>query len=68
MTSGECFENKWLYMKYIGKYLSAEILLTREYIALIHNFFFSKLPLCQYHTISISAFLTVLDLTRMPVL
>jgi hypothetical protein len=30
MTSGECFENKWLYMKYIGKYLSAEILLTRD--------------------------------------
>ena len=30
MTSGECFENKWLYMKYIGKYLSAEILLARE--------------------------------------
>jgi hypothetical protein len=26
----ECFENKWFYMKYIGKYLSAEILLTRE--------------------------------------
>ena len=23
MTSGECFENKWFYMKYIGKYLSA---------------------------------------------
>ena len=30
MTSGECFENKWFYMKYIGKYLSVEILLTRE--------------------------------------
>ena len=30
MTSGECFENKWFHMKYIGKYLSAEILLTRE--------------------------------------
>ena len=28
MTSGECFENKWFYMKY----LSAEILLTRECI------------------------------------
>jgi hypothetical protein len=26
MTSGECFENKWFYMKYIGKYLSVEIL------------------------------------------
>jgi hypothetical protein len=21
MTSGECFENKWFYMKYLGKYL-----------------------------------------------
>jgi hypothetical protein len=21
MTSGECFENKWFYMKYIGKFL-----------------------------------------------
>jgi hypothetical protein len=30
MTSGECFENKWFYMKYIGKYLIVEILLTRE--------------------------------------
>jgi len=43
MISGECFENKWLYMKYIGKYLSAEILLTREYIALKHNFFFLQI-------------------------
>jgi hypothetical protein len=30
MTSGECFENKWFNMKYIGKYLNAVILLTRE--------------------------------------
>jgi len=30
MPSGECFENKWFYMKYIEKYLSAEILLTHE--------------------------------------
>ena len=30
MTSGECVENKWLNMKYIGKYLSVEILLTHE--------------------------------------
>jgi hypothetical protein len=30
--SGECFENKWFYMKYIGKYLSAEILLPLECI------------------------------------
>jgi hypothetical protein len=28
-TIKECFENKWFYMKYIGKYLSVEILLTR---------------------------------------
>ena len=27
MTSGKCFESKWFYMKYIGKYLSVEILL-----------------------------------------
>ena len=32
MTSGECFENKWFYMKYIAKYLSVEILLTHECI------------------------------------
>jgi hypothetical protein len=32
MTSWECYENKWFYMKYIGKYLSGEILLTRECI------------------------------------
>ena len=30
MTSEECFENKRLYIKYLGKYVSAEILLTRE--------------------------------------
>jgi hypothetical protein len=29
MTSRECFENKWFYMKYIGKYLSGEILLLK---------------------------------------
>jgi hypothetical protein len=29
MTSEECFENKRLYIKYLGKYVSAEILLTR---------------------------------------
>ena len=39
MTSGECFENKWFYMKYIGKYLNAEILLTRECIInMIYHF------------------------------
>ena len=30
LTSGECFENKWFYMKYIGKYFSIERLLTCE--------------------------------------
>ena len=30
MTSGEYVENKWFNMKYIGKYLSVEILLTHE--------------------------------------
>jgi len=30
MTLVECFENKGFCMKYIRKYLSAEILLTRE--------------------------------------
>jgi hypothetical protein len=30
MTSGECVENKWFNMKYIGKYLNVEILLTHE--------------------------------------
>jgi hypothetical protein len=30
MTSWECYENMWFYMKYTGKYLSGEILLTRE--------------------------------------
>ena len=38
MTSGECFENKWFYMKYIGKYLSVEILLTGE-CSLIMKYF-----------------------------
>jgi len=27
MTAGECLQNKWFYMKYIGKYLNVEILL-----------------------------------------
>jgi hypothetical protein len=30
MTSGECIENKWFNMKYVGKYLRLEILLTHE--------------------------------------
>ena len=39
MTSSECYENKWFYMKYpIGKYLSGEILLTREYIFLLFSY------------------------------
>ena len=33
MTSEECVENKWFNMKYIGKYFSAEILLTHECIS-----------------------------------
>ena len=37
MTSWECYENKWFYMKYIGKYLSAKILLTREDWQIIHG-------------------------------
>jgi hypothetical protein len=36
MTSKECFENKWFYIKYIGKYLSGEILLARECTWLYH--------------------------------
>ena len=34
MTSGEYFENMWFYMKYTGKCLSVEILLTHECISL----------------------------------
>ena len=30
MTSGEFKKNNWFYMKYIGKYLGVEILLTCE--------------------------------------
>jgi hypothetical protein len=37
MTSWECYENKWFYMKCIGKYLSEEILLTRECISWLIN-------------------------------
>jgi hypothetical protein len=37
MTSGECVENKWFNMKYIGKYLSVEILLTHE-CTYAHNY------------------------------
>ena len=37
MTSRECFENKWFYMKYIGKYLSVEILLALECICINDN-------------------------------
>ena len=34
MTSEECVENKWFNMKYIGEYLSVEILLTHECISM----------------------------------
>ena len=27
MTSGECFENKWFHVKYIGKYLNEKRLM-----------------------------------------
>ena len=37
MTSRECFENKWFYTKYIGKYLSGEILLARECMCNVFN-------------------------------
>jgi hypothetical protein len=39
MISWECYENtcKWFYMKYIGKYLSGEILLTRECMYGMHS-------------------------------
>jgi hypothetical protein len=37
MTSWECYENKWFYMKYIGKYLSEEILLNRECTMHLHS-------------------------------
>jgi hypothetical protein len=37
MTSGECVENKWFNMKYIGKYLSVEILLTHECRSVIYK-------------------------------
>ena len=32
MTSWECYENKWFYMKYIAKYL-----LTREWVYVYEN-------------------------------
>jgi hypothetical protein len=35
MTSGECVENKWFNMKYIGNYLSVEILLTHKLYVVI---------------------------------
>ena len=35
MTSGECVENKWFNMKYIGNYLSVEILLTHKLCVVI---------------------------------
>jgi hypothetical protein len=37
MTSREYFENKWFYMKYIGKYISGEILLARECRSLLRS-------------------------------
>ena len=42
MTSGECFENKWFYMKYIGKYLSEEILLTGECMYKKRNIYYQE--------------------------
>ena len=44
MTSWECYENKWFYMKYIGKYLSEEIFLTCE---------------CSYQNVAADNFLNI---------
>jgi hypothetical protein len=42
MTSWECYESKWFYMKYIGKYLSEEILLLFSALNAEINSFFSS--------------------------
>jgi hypothetical protein len=31
MTSWECYENKWFYMKYIGKYISILTIIWKLY-------------------------------------
>jgi hypothetical protein len=48
MNSRECFENKWFYMKYIGKYLNGEILLAVSVFSIAWI-----LLLCQYNVISL---------------
>jgi hypothetical protein len=44
MTSGECVENKWFNMKYIGKYLSVEILLTHVDLHIILRKIYTCIP------------------------
>ena len=39
MTAGECLQNKWFYMKYIGKYLNVEILFVNVYIMVLFLIF-----------------------------
>ena len=55
MTSRECFENKWFYMKYIGKYLSGEILFARECMFVIVSDY-------QIHVIYCTVFYHLKDL------
>ena len=38
MTAGKCSINKYFHRKYIGKYLSVEILLTRECISIYKTY------------------------------
>jgi hypothetical protein len=48
MTSGECVENKWFNMKYIGNYLSVEILFNKS-CYMIENCDVENLCLCLNH-------------------
>ena len=37
MTSWECYENKWFYMKHMGKYLGGEICTNQNQIKYVIN-------------------------------
>jgi hypothetical protein len=52
MTSWECYENKWFYMKYIGKYIS--ILVWKVEIKLFENYTKKKLYLSLHLMLKIS--------------
>ena len=64
MTSRECFENKWFYMKYLGKFLSGEILLTHECILTLASVYALIKKNTSYVNVSLICIQGMSDLSR----